>query len=477
MTRLTSPETSPSQGSLWSDGMSFLALGLVALSVSGFVPEDSWNSLGFFCLTGLALAFARLWKLFRRGQEELISNVFLTFTLVFAVFFLFSPLLHVFGPPDQAEFAREWFPVNASQAVYLVGANLVGFGLALCLGETVRWTAFSRMLTRHFSGLPQVNAHQTALLLLALGILFKVYVLYNDLVLDRIISGLFRIGSMMAPAGVFLYLYKVGPRPTPTFFIAILTMVLYVITGFIEFSKTEMLLPLLAMMGGMLAQRVTILRLVLYGVIVGAILTVLQPVNLVARNQSLLLETPTYKERLEIFRAAINGEFEMPESMGAWARLDYTSPQQAAVYLYRKGDGGSDGGKVFWAFIPRFLFPKKPIITGAATEFTYKIRGFDTSATAVGVFINGFYNAGWAGLIFVSLTVGLILSWFRAVLVAAHRSGSILLLCIGLFGHMTAIFISGSYLANFLSPFVTMFYLILGLTFVLIQLRPYGARA
>ena len=453
--------------------MSFLALGLAALGASAFTGRESWNVLGLFAMTGLVIIFARIWKLFRRGQEEIIANVFLTFTLAFAIFFLFSPLLHVIGPKDQADLARSWFPVNADQAVYLIGANLIGFGLALCLGETVQWRRFSALLVRQFKGLPEGQPHRTALLLLGVGLVFKGYVLYNDLVLDKVISGLFRIGSMMAPAGIFLYLYKVGPKLSLTLLIALLTMLLFAFTGLIEFSKTEMLMPLLAVMGGLLAQRVTLIRLIICGVIVGAILVVLQPLNLAARNESLRLETPTYKERLDIFKAVVSGDLVVPETMGTWARLDYTSPQQAAVYLYRNGEGGKDTRKIFWAFLPRFLFPKKPLITGAATEFTYKIRGFDTSATAVGVFINGFYNFGWLGLIFVSLTVGLILSWFQAVLIAARVSGSIILLCVGLFGHMTALFISGSYLANFLSPFVTMLYLIMGLTFALSQLRPH----
>ena len=456
----------------WKDGMTFLTLGLGALATGPFTGEAAWGRLGLFGVTGLAAAFLYIRKSFRRGQNAVLCNVFLTFTVAFSLFFLFGPLLHVVGPAEQSDYARTWFPVDAGQAVSLMGANLVGFGLALWVGDVVRWRGFSEALARRFAGLPRGDAGKTALLLLTIGLVFKAYVLYNDLVLTRTISGLFRVATLMAPAGVFLHVYRFGLGLNFSSALALLAAIVYATSGLIEFSKTEVFIPLLALIGGMLAQRITMIRILASGVIMGAALVVLQPLNLDARNEALRLISPTYRERIEIFRAAIGGELDVTASAGAWSRLDYTSPQNAAVHLYESGDGGSDFSRLIWAFLPRFLFPNKPVITGASTEFTYKVKGFDTSATAVGVFINGFYNFGWFGLVFVSLTVGLILSWFRAVMEAALKADSVILLCIGLFGHMTAILISGTYLANFLGPFVTMLYLVSGLSFVLSRLRP-----
>jgi hypothetical protein len=452
-----------SRGRLWTDGFSFAALGFACFPVSVFVPGEEWWVLGVFALAGLALAAWRMKRLFSKGQEEIVSNVFLTFTLAFSIFFLFGPLLHVFGPEDQAAMAREWFPVNAPQAMRLLATNLLGFGLALVAGEVVRWEGMTRALTQRFSRIPSKDLGSMALTFIALGMAFKIFVLYNDLVLARTVSGLYRIGSLMAPAGIFLHVYKSGLRFRFVSLLALTAAAFYSLAGVIEFSKTETFIPMMALMGGILARKVTVVRLVACGATLGAALSVLQPLNLEARNETLRMVSPTYKERLAIFQAAIDGNFAMAERVGAWARLDYTAPQRAAVHLYETGNGGSDFEMLIWPFVPRFLFPGKPIITGASTEFTYKIRGFNSSATAMGVFINGFYNLGWLGLILVSFTVGVILSWFRAVLKAAQQADSVILLCIGLFGHMTAILLSGTYLANFLGPFVTMFYAVLGM--------------
>jgi hypothetical protein len=93
-----------------------------------------------------------------------------------------------------------------------------------------------------------------------------------------------------------------------------------------------------------------------------------------------------------------------------WIRINYTSQQAFAVDQYDKGVPGNSFATAAWAFVPRIIYPEKPIIT-FGENFTRLAKGGEniSGGTGPGAFSEGYWNKGWAGVIFVGLILGFLL--------------------------------------------------------------------
>jgi hypothetical protein len=441
-----------------SDGLLFLAYGFACVAISWVTDPANWQVLGLLGPLAILLALLRVRRLLAEGQESVVSNVFLTFTLAFMLFFLFGPLLLVYGPENQAEISQIWYAVTADQAVRVLGANILGFGIAVGVGEIFRFEGFSRRLAGGFRRLPSFGrGAATALSLIAIGIVFRAWVIYNDLFIHEVVAGLLRMAQMFVPAGVFLFAYRERLTFRPATLFVILAVLFYSATGVIEFNKQQAILPVIALTGGVIVRHATFPRLLAAMGVLGAMLALLQPISLSARNEVIKQLAPSFQDRVAILQRATSGELSIDELPGIWSRLEYTAPQLAAMDLYEMGDGDDSYTLIPWAFLPRALAPSKPNMTMQGTKFTEKVQGWSSSATGVGIFVSGFYDLGWVGLALASALIGFILSWYRAVIRAAQRADSIFLLFIGLFGHMAALLISEAYLLVF-GQFVMILY-------------------
>ena len=441
-------------------GPEFFFLGLLCVLSSYALSPDNWQVLGFFAIIGLLIASYRIVLISRSNSDQILSNVFFTFISAFSMFFLIGPLVEVFGHPDEIEYTTRFFSTSADRAVMALGANLIGFGVSLMIGGSLRFRAFTKNASKHFSYHQKINILQISVWLVLIGIIFKAYVLYNDLYALDTIFGSTRLLQLLMPVGSFLYFkeYNFDLKPISIFFIC--ASLFYSLGGFLEFNKSEILYPLIAIVGGLLIRNMTLVRLVRAVAGFGMILVILQQTNTAARNESLDKLNLTLSERIRIYEGAFRNNFENTElqNIGIWSRLDYTTQNVAAMSLYDHGDGGESYKLIPWIFVPRLLFPDKPIMTNAGVNFNNKVRGSETTSTGLGVFISGYYDFGWFGLISVSVLVGFILAWYRSIIIAAQYSQSTTLLVIGLVGHFTAFHVSGDYMANYLGTTVTVLY-------------------
>ena len=449
-------------------GLDFFSLGVISHITSYALKEDDWLVLAFLGITGLGLAIYRLRQILLNGYESIIDNVFFTFILTFSLFFMFGPLLQVFGNIEEIEYSRHFFSITAESAVTVLGANLIGLGITLMVGRAFNFGYFINSTIKVFSRFPTFNMLFTSSVLVLVGLAFKAYVLYNDLFVHAIISGLYRIAQLLLPVGIFLYFKEYGFKKNLFLMFFLCSILLYSLGGLLEFNKTEVIIPILALTGGLLVRKITLPKLIVSITILGALMAFLQPINIDGRNEALRRFNPSLNQRIEIYQAAYRGELKNYNlaNIGIWSRLDYTAPNAAAMWLYENGNGEESYKLIPWIFVPRFLYPDKPEMTGAGSKLTEKVLGFDTSSTGLGVFISGYYDLGWFGLIGVSILVGIMLAWYRAVIVASQISKSTILLIIGLSGHWMAIMVSGDYLSMYLGPMVTTLYLFYAFVFV-----------
>jgi hypothetical protein len=134
---------------------------------------------------------------------------------------------------------------------------------------------------------------------------------------------------------------------------------------------------------------------------------------LLPRYQSLM--GAPLEERLGILRAFYSGDrlAETGEDIqSSVARICYLYVATFAMANYDAGKPGFSLGNFFAIFIPRFLWPDKPIMTDIGIEFNVLANGSATSASGPGLFAEAYWNFGWFGIPILIVPLGVILLLF-----------------------------------------------------------------
>ena len=246
---------------------------------------------------------------------------------------------------------------------------------------------------------------------------------------------------------------------------AIVLTALQAVGGFFLLNKFAALLPIMALFAGLI-WRLGARRSVLVAAVAtlsAVFLLIGNPVN-TARSISTQGERVNWGERTEVLTEGVFDprRAQEEENYPAWARLCYLPAQAAAIDFHDAGRGGDDYTLLGWALLPRFLFTNKPNMTSSGTRFNDKVTGRDTSSTGQGVFIDGYYNLGWWGVILVGVIVGVIMAWTSAVAAVVYRARASLWMPIALLGSLMAFRIDGSFLGDYWGPFVISAYVVVG---------------
>jgi hypothetical protein len=94
----------------------------------------------------------------------------------------------------------------------------------------------------------------------------------------------------------------------------------------------------------------------------------------------------------------------MPGVQGWWLRLSYAHAQAFAMDAYDSGEPGDTFKLWIWVFVPRLIYPDKPVTT-TGEEFNGLLNGNYSSKSAPGMLAEGYWNSGWIGLIMVALVM------------------------------------------------------------------------
>ncbi len=96
----------------------------------------------------------------------------------------------------------------------------------------------------------------------------------------------------------------------------------------------------------------------------------------------------------------------MANSEHWWTRQSFNSTEAYMINSYDNGHAGETIQNVWVVFIPRFIWPDKPIVTNAVFDLIYELLG--TSCTSVGATLYGeaYWNGGWWMVFITSLYVG-----------------------------------------------------------------------
>lgn len=461
--RERSPDRPDRKVGWWRPGAAELAVGVTALLSSQRLRDDDWWAPAAAIIASGLVLLPAMRRALRRRTEHVMADHLLVLCGAFILYYVLGALLIPLGPRDQAEHALSGYWLDVVLAMRVTAVNAVGLGLALISGSLcgTRWV--SRLARRSVALGAGIPRHWVTVGFMFVGGITALYVLALDLGLHGdgggVVSGTVRALSNLALVAIVMAIAYRGPGNLGLGALAVLLAACLGAAGLLQLNKSAVLFPMAAVFAGM-AWRTSVRRVMAPAIVtlLAAFLLIGSPVG-TARNTA--STTVDLGERTAILSASLAGQSPVASDDGGyqhWARFSYLGPQSAAIDMYDSGRGGDDYTKLGWVFLPRALFPGKPIITASSREFYYRLSGSETSSTGQGVFVSGYYDLGWVGAAVVGVVVGLILSCTSAFALEVFRAGAMLWLPVAVMGSFMAFRIDGNFLADYWGPFAFICY-------------------
>ena len=293
------------------------------------------------------------------------------------------------------------------------------------------------------------------MLLVIVGMAGRLNVLVGDFGQNfgyEISSGLWRsLGQVLIGAILLTGMYQ-GRHQRLLMYGGLLLALIDGFSGLISFSKVDTVMPILSFFMGIAIRKRSSLYVISVTIFSVFLLSLLGNLVLYARANS--IEGMSLSSRFDVLEASISrGLANDLEDYSSWYRFSYTVAQGAAIEFYQRGNGGDDLKLIPYTFVPRMLFPSKPNMSLAGSDFYTKFTGEVGSSEGMGVFINGYYNWGWLGVIFVSILCGWILAQVASMLREIVSSGTYILYPIVFFGIYMGFSVGGTLILDYLGIF------------------------
>jgi hypothetical protein len=372
------------------------------------------------------------------------------FLLTTGVYYGFGPLLYYFGSPETIAHVDTYYPVTdtslyRSNMVTLVG--IVGvIAIYLLLMNAFVSGAVQRTTARHIGK----QAHdmwflwKVALIFIFIGVPVKIFLVLPralglwDVVLPGAIEYL-AVLSTIALVPLFLLSAK---RRAHALLVFILFLWFELGAAFLQLSKLAILKVAIILLLGWVVRGVSAKRLAWVGVLCFlAYALILSPLVNYGRIAFNVMGLTRSSEAAFLIQDFAGGSARdelailLPGVQSWWSRLNYSNAQAFAMDAYETGQTGDTLKLAVWTLVPRLLYPDKPVTT-TGDKFNELVTGNPESKSAPGMFAEGYWNAGWAGVLFVALVMALCYwgwEWYTRARLAALQFHYLPVIWLGLF--------------------------------------------
>jgi hypothetical protein len=197
--------------------------------------------------------------------------------------------------------------------------------------------------------------------------------------------------------------------------IALTLIVIDIVVGLVTFAKTEVLVTLLFSYLAMLHDKFTLKRAMVGLALVVGTYTQISPISNYGRaalariNHSPLIGT--FEQRFDILTSSTPLETDPNKPSETLIRICYLNFSTLEVAWYDMGRPGDSLKNLLYVFIPRFVWPDKPVMTAVGTELYTAATGQEGTSVSAGWFSEAYWNLGWSGVPLVMIPVGLILAY------------------------------------------------------------------
>jgi hypothetical protein len=445
-------------------GINFFILGLIFLILSYLADTNEWYLHGIFCGLSSLIFINHFRKLIYIPKETLFIDLRWIFLFSFWSYFVFGSSLLVFGSDELINKTKDIYIVNIDTALRINSINAIGLSIVLLVTSTINISWPMTIINglkkeiNHFDPL----GHRSLIVATCFCFIsfITIFLGYSGYIERNFMFGIFQIFQHAGIGFALIFFYYKGRYRTFIFFVITLYLCLYITSGFYFFNRSLIVAPI-AFFTVLFCIKKNSFKL----------LTVLL-IGYFFLFQILGSYTVFKRSYTEDFKySSIINPTESKYNFSLWDRLNYMSSQAAAIDYYNKGDGGDSLNNIFCLFVPRFLNKNKPDVSSYSGKFSKKFRKHGGTRDSPGVFIEGYYNYGWAGLIFVSSLVGLIVKIY-SILIKTIIFNKIYACYFLIFsGIWTCFRIDGLFITDYLGQIILFLYFIILLTFILKILR------
>ena len=392
--------------------------GLYSFVISAANGDDGailkWaNILGpilFVCII-VSLFFRTL-----RKQALLFWTPYGLFLAHSVLFYGVGPLFFHFGSPESVEqFQSGYLQLSEFELLRTNNLNVVGTIFVLLgiyaatkfkgIGGSLKKLARNKIL----SVKPEVVAGS----FLVFGLSLKYFVVLPAAfgVIDVVVPGILT-SLPLAELGLFVASFLAAKRKGIWLLLLWTFLPINMFIAVLTFSKKSVVLTLLFPALGAFLYHRKILRLCTWVVVIGLIFYVLQPIVHAGRYQIAENTGTIYRaslpERFVILDSTLQeGASESVGTNSSFQRLSYSGPQAFAMRLYDSGRPGDTLRSAWVVFVPRAIWPNKPVGIGPGQMFYNLASGGTGTHLGLTVYGDAYWNFGWAGVACLSSLMGL----------------------------------------------------------------------
>ncbi len=431
-------------------GGSFLALGDSASVVMVALPLASIAACGF-----------TLFRILRFKADFVLVPIVLFVGQVLVVSSL-GPLVHTFGV-DQTLNYLAWRPIatdvgSLARALSMsyVAIGLILLSAALVLGQM-------RHHDSEVSAKGRFNAPLFATMVFVFVGAFVRFMIVTPVrwgLVEGTLPGVVVDAAMLFDVGIGLLCYiAYSSRPDlkPVFWILLLGNMAF---SLLDFAKILVVLPaILAILFHFVAKR-NLGVLLISSAALALLYSQIGPLTTFARTEMQRIDSEpgaafTLTERVDIVEtyyedparaAAMSLSSRNPQAW--WTRVNYTQQQAFAMHEFEGDRPGESLSGAWMLFIPRAIWPEKPIIYPPGKEFFYAATGRDFSFMAATIYGDMYWQFGWLGVIIFAPLVGLFYAWLSTLSYSRIVNREFVYLPVVLLGMLAALQGAQQYLLN-----------------------------
>lgn len=234
---------------------------------------------------------------------------------------------------------------------------------------------------------------------------------------DGVLHSIMPAIAKMYHAGLMLLIIQAGRRGA---FIKTLALVLILVelgVGTLLFSKGQVIATCIFATIAIYQVRPSFSRLAAGAFVAVILFAQIEPIVAVGRGEVIRFsgtrQTATLSERLEIVENYFDGKYDTSETVlapqASLSRLSYVNAATMVISMYDQGHPGNTLEYILIAFIPRFLWPGKPLMTLGGEELYTAATGQVGTSISAGIFAEAYWNFGWLGLPLLMVPMGMIL--------------------------------------------------------------------
>jgi hypothetical protein len=252
--------------------------------------------------------------------------------------------------------------------------------------------------------------------------------------------------------GIFLLLSRALRSGGVLVFAAVALILIEIIVSIASFSKTDLLFLLMFSSLAFITRKADTKTLLTCFGVIATVYTLFQPMVTYGREAIYdrygQIRGAGVGERLLIAQDFLKYGLREGRDTLALARLSYMPVNAFAIDRYDAGSPGHTLDDAAAVFVPRSLWPDKPIITRQGLELNRMILGKGGSSLGMGHFAEAYWNFGWWGFAPFMAILALIMSIYSSISLGIMARGDGLMLPLVFIGVNLGIRVDGHFVVD-----------------------------